>query len=106
MRDCVRAAISTSSAKSFVCSKLSLTFCVWVDNIYATGESAEEAIKMLLALECRLQQAWRLRLKPSSKFWIEAGGERVLGPAYAGWAWQAPFVVLGHLGRQGWKLQV
>ena len=79
-----------------LCRFHSATFGIasWVDNLYALGGSADEAVRSLERFESLLKCRWRQRIKPKSCF-VFSQRRREQGTDCRGYVWSSPFCVLG-----------
>ena len=72
-----------------------LSFCVWVDNIYAVADTAHRAVCNLELIETILEADWHLKIKSSSKLFTASGGRRSVPEQLRSFKFADPFIVLG-----------
>jgi len=70
---------------------------IWVDNLYAFGVNAQNAVRILEDLEAVLAREWRLKFKPSSLAHMCCRGNRSAPADVARWPRVDIMNILGHL---------
>ena len=71
--------------------------CVFVDNVYAAGDSAQGAVAILDDFEEELKTKWQLNFKPSSRCVLAASGRVDEEVGACRWPQVLQFPVLGHI---------
>jgi len=74
------------------------SLATFVDNLFSTGHSVEEAVAILQDCELHLQLAWGLSIGRDSKSFMAARGAPAPDPEAVDWAYShgATFTALGH----------